>query len=58
MEALPRMPELQFQNGGKVMAWYEMHECVCIGCKETFRSVEKMNVCLPCFEAQLANGDK
>jgi hypothetical protein len=58
MEALPRMPGLQLQNGGKVMSWYDMHECVCIGCKEIFRSIEKMNVCLPCFEAQLANEDK
>jgi hypothetical protein len=51
------MPKLQLQDGGEVMSWYEMHECVCIGCKETFRSVEKINVCLPCFEAQLANGE-
>jgi len=39
------------------MSWYDMHECVCIGCKETFSSIEKMNICLPCFEAQLANGE-
>jgi hypothetical protein len=44
--------------GGEFMSWYEMHECICIACRDAFQSVEKMNVCLPCFEAQLANGDK
>jgi hypothetical protein len=51
------MSELQLQNGGKVMSWYELHECICIACRDAFQSVEKMNICLPCFEAQLANGE-
>jgi hypothetical protein len=52
------MPKLQLQDGGKVMSWYELHKCICIACRDEFESVEKMNICLPCFEAQLANEDK
>jgi hypothetical protein len=40
-----------------MMGWYDLHDCVCNYCKEEFRSVEKMNICLPCFEAQLADGE-
>ncbi len=31
------------------------YTCRCVACKETFESVEKINLCLPCFDAYLAN---
>jgi hypothetical protein len=29
------------------------YTCTCIKCQEVFQSVEKLNICLLCFEAEL-----
>ena len=31
------------------------YRCVCVGCKVEFESVEKVSMCLLCFEAYLAD---